>query len=141
MNRAAPRRRRGPHGASIRAVVGFVPFAKGEIEQSIPERFEQQVKAHAERIAVKSERDVVTYAVLNQWANRVAHALIRACGTVSEPIALLLDRDAPHLAAILGVLEGREVLRAAGPFVSLGPEPVDPELTRRPAGSSPTTRT
>ena len=89
----------------IRAVAGFVPFAKGEIEQSIPGRFEQQVKAHAERIAVKSERYVVTYAVLNQWANRVAHALIRACGTVSEPIALLLDRDAPHVAAILGVLK------------------------------------
>ena len=48
---------------------------------------------------------MVTYAVLNQWANRVAHALIRACGTVSEPIALLLDRDAPHVAAILGVLK------------------------------------
>jgi amino acid adenylation domain-containing protein len=104
-----PRRRRGPHGAAIRAVAGFVPFAKGDIEQSITARFELQVKAHAERLAVKSERCVVTYAVLNQWANRVAHALLRASGTAAEPIALLLDRDAPYVAAILGTLKAGKI--------------------------------
>jgi amino acid adenylation domain-containing protein len=99
------RRRRGPHGAPIREVAGFVPFAKGEIEQSIPERFAQQVKTHSQRIAVKSERYAVTYGALNRWANRVAHTLIGACGIGSEPIAMLLQRDAPHVAAILGVLK------------------------------------
>ncbi len=112
-------KRRGPHGASIRAVAGFVPFAKGEIEQSIPGRFEQQVKAHSQRIAVKSERYVVTYEALNQWANRVAHALIGACGTVSEPIALLLDRDAPHVAAILGVLKAGKIYVPLAPSYPL----------------------
>ena len=114
-----PRRRRGPHGASIRAVAGFVPFAKGEIEQSIPARFAQQVKAHSQRIAVKSERYAITYAALNQWANRVAHALIGASGTVSEPIALLLDRDAPHVAAILGILKAGKIYVPLAPSYPL----------------------
>jgi hypothetical protein len=31
----------------------FRPFADGEVEQSIPQRFEQQVRAHGDRLAVR----------------------------------------------------------------------------------------
>jgi amino acid adenylation domain-containing protein len=94
-----------PQGPALRPRAGFVPFELAEIEQSIPERFEKQVKAHHDRIAVRTKRFSLSYSALNQWANRVAHALIAACGTQSLPIALLLEKDAPHVAAILGVLK------------------------------------
>jgi len=54
----------------------FVPFHKNETEQSIPERFEQQVTRHPDRIAVKGRRHSLTYDALNRWANRVARAIL-----------------------------------------------------------------
>jgi amino acid adenylation domain-containing protein len=86
-----------------------VPFGRSEIEQSIPKRFEQQVETHPQRIAVKSQRHTVCYAALNHWANRVAHALLAAMGPAPAPIALLLERDAPHVAAILGTLKAGKI--------------------------------
>lgn len=54
----------------------FAEFTKEEVEQSIPDRFEQQVAKYADRIAVKTKVDALTYAELNQAANRVAHAIL-----------------------------------------------------------------
>ncbi len=42
---------------------------------------------------------------MNQWANRIAHALVALRGTRPEHVALLLDGDAPMIAATLGVLK------------------------------------
>jgi amino acid adenylation domain-containing protein len=105
----------GPHGAAVRPTPGFVPFAREEIEQSITRRFERQVEAHPGRIAVKSRRFTVDYTALNQWSNRVAHALLAACGPARVPVALLLERDAPHVAAIVGALKAGKI------YVSLVP--------------------
>jgi amino acid adenylation domain-containing protein len=93
------------HGSPVRRTARFLRFERAEIEQSIPERFEKQVEVHRDRIAVSSKRFSLSYAALNRWANQVAHALIAACGTRSLPIALLLEKDAPQIAAILGVLK------------------------------------
>ncbi|MDP2604422.1 MAG: hypothetical protein Q8S00_17825 [Deltaproteobacteria bacterium] len=54
----------------------FVEFKKEEVEQSIPERFEQIVAKHPDRITVKTKADALTYAELNQATNRVAHAIL-----------------------------------------------------------------
>ena len=54
----------------------FVEFKKEEVEQSIPDRFEQQVARYPDRVAVKTKADALTYAELNQAANRVAHAIL-----------------------------------------------------------------
>src|ERR1017187_5310903 len=54
----------------------FVPFLKEETEQCIPQRFEQQVTRHADRIAVKGRKHSLTYDALNRWANRVARAIL-----------------------------------------------------------------
>jgi amino acid adenylation domain-containing protein len=94
---------------------GFVPFASEEIEQSISERFEKQVEANQDRLAVKSQRLTLTYGSLNQLANRVACALLDACGPAPLPIALLLEKDGPQVAAILGIL------KAAKLYVPLDP--------------------
>jgi non-ribosomal peptide synthetase component F len=54
----------------------FVEFKKEEVEQSIPDRFERRVGRYPDRIAVKTKANALTYAELNQAANRVAHAIL-----------------------------------------------------------------
>ena len=54
----------------------FVEFKKEQIEQSIPERFEQQVARYPVRIAVKNKNQTLTYDALNRRANRVAQAIL-----------------------------------------------------------------
>jgi amino acid adenylation domain-containing protein len=87
----------------------FAEFKKEEIEKSIPERFEEQVARHPDRLAVKSKHHAFTYRALNQAANRVANAVLARRGTGEEPIALLLEHDAPMLAALLGALKAGKI--------------------------------
>ncbi len=103
-----------PEQRSIRAKCfhpsgSFVEFRKEEIEQSIPDRFEQQVAKYPDRIAVKTRNHQFTYDALNKMANRVAHAILERFGEDNEPIALLLENDAPMIAAILGVLKAGKI--------------------------------
>ena len=87
----------------------FVEFRKEEVEQSIPSRFEQMVRKYPDQVAVKTRNYTLTYDALNKAGNRVAHAILNACGEGNEPIALLLDKDAPMAAAILGVLKAGKI--------------------------------
>jgi amino acid adenylation domain-containing protein len=82
-----------------------VPFADDEIEQSIPERFEQQVRSAGDRLAIKSPERSFTYVELNQTANRLARKILSLRGKRAEPIALMFDHGASILAAILAVLK------------------------------------
>ena len=97
-----PRHRRARHGAPVPPTLDFVPFAPEAIEQSVPERFEGVVAAHPESLAVKTRRHELTYDALNRLANRVARALLVRRGMAPEPVAVLLDKDALQVAAILG---------------------------------------
>jgi non-ribosomal peptide synthetase component F len=60
----------------IDATALFDPITPAMPEQSIPARFEQQVKKFPTHLAVKSRSDTLTYAALNHTANRVAHAIL-----------------------------------------------------------------
>ena len=87
----------------------FVPFATEDIEQSIASRFEQIVARDPARLAVKTERETVTYGALNEMANRVAHAIWSKSDASNEPVAVLVDNDAATIAAILGVLKAGKI--------------------------------
>ena len=87
----------------------FVEFKRDEVEQSIPDRFEQQVVKYPDRIAVKTRNHTLTYDALNKMANRVARAILAQSGEGEEAIALLLENDAPMIAAILGVLKAGKI--------------------------------
>ncbi|MEE9569908.1 MAG: amino acid adenylation domain-containing protein [Candidatus Binatia bacterium] len=87
----------------------FVEFKKEEIEQSIPDRFEQIVRTYPDRLAVKTNTHKLTYCVLNQTANRVARAILAQSNGGEEPVALLLDHDVPLIATILGVLKAGKI--------------------------------
>jgi amino acid adenylation domain-containing protein len=92
----------------------YCEFKKEDIEQSIVDRFEQQVRAVPHRIALKSKQNALTYEELNQFANRLAWT-IRDQSNPGEPIGLLLEHDTPILVAIMGVL------KAGGIYVPLEP--------------------
>lgn len=87
----------------------FVEFKKEEIEQSIPDRFEKQANQYPDRIAVKTKDCTLTYAQLNQLANRVAHALLKRKQHIEEPVAFLLGHGIPAIITILGILKAGKI--------------------------------
>src|ERR1700693_5308200 len=87
------------------SVDAFRSFKDGEIEQSIPQRFEQQVRAYGDRLAVKWDRGSYTYAALNATANRLARAMLSRGGSAAEPVALLFEHGGEALAAIMATLK------------------------------------
>lgn len=93
----------------------FIAFAKADVEQAIPARFEQQVQRYPERLALKTQKQTLTYADLNTAANRVAHAILARQGTDAEPVALLFEHDASIITAILGVLKAGKMYVALDP--------------------------
>jgi amino acid adenylation domain-containing protein len=100
----------------------FEEFSIEDVEQSIPRHFEKIARLYPHRIAVKTRKRALTYDDLNQAANRVAHSIIERRGEANEPIALLLENDAPMIAAILGALKAGKMyvpLDASYPRASL----------------------
>jgi amino acid adenylation domain-containing protein len=85
------------------------------LEHSIPARFEQQVERYPDHLAIKTHRDKLTYAALNQASNRIAYAILARRGREAEPIALLLEQGAPVIAVILGVLKAGKMYVALDP--------------------------
>ena len=69
----------------------FVKFTKQEIEQSISDRFEQQVAKFPDRVAVNSRNFTLTYDALNRTANRIARAILTRRSSQEEPVALLSE--------------------------------------------------
>ena len=91
----------------------FIKFDKKDVELSVPERFQKQVHIYPERMAIKTKEHTFTYDALNQFANRIARAIlikrVQLCcaegDRQAEPIAILFESGAPIIAAILGVLK------------------------------------
>ncbi|MCX2969327.1 MULTISPECIES: non-ribosomal peptide synthetase [Streptomyces] len=88
------------------------PFAD---DRCLHEIFEDAVRRHPERTALVTEDRSWTYAELNAWANRVAHALRGAGIGPDGLVGLCAERSAEMVAGILGTL------KAGGAYV-----PVDP---------------
>lgn len=93
----------------------YIRFPLEETEQSISERFEKQVLRCPERLAVKTRRDELTYAQLNNLGNQLACAIMNGSKQRAAPVAILLEQGASLVGAILGVL------KAGRPYVGLDP--------------------
>ncbi len=93
----------------VRPTNDFIEFRTEEIEQSVPDRFEQQVRKYPDKLAVKSGSHQFTYDELNRIANRVAWAILDQRGEGEEPIALLFEHGISLIAAILGVLKAGKI--------------------------------
>jgi amino acid adenylation domain-containing protein len=83
----------------------FMTFESEAIEQSIPTRFEQQVKKYPEKVAIKTKNGAWTYHALNIFANHVAEAILTRCGNRGARVALLFEHDSLMIAGLLGVLK------------------------------------
>lgn len=91
----------------------FARFEKQDATQSLAGRFEQQVRLHGSRIAVKTKRESLTYNRLNGAANRLARALVGQVGR-HEPPAALLFKQGPGL-----ITANLAALKIGKPFVQM----------------------
>jgi amino acid adenylation domain-containing protein len=97
----------------------FLEFKKAEIEQSITDRFDLQVKRCGHRIAVKTRSCEWTYAELSDRTKRIAREIQARSSADEERVALLFEQEAPMIAGILGTL------RAGKTYV-----PIDPSFPK-----------
>ena len=68
-------------------------------------RFEKMVARYPDNWAIVTDSESLTYAELNERANRVAYSIIDRRGIGSEPIGLLFDTKLTLIVAMLGVLK------------------------------------
>ncbi|HIE01584.1 MAG TPA: amino acid adenylation domain-containing protein, partial [Thiotrichaceae bacterium] len=99
---AMERRHLSACGNLVHPTNPFIEFKKRE--QTIPERFEQQVRKYPNHVAVKTPLYACTYRELNDKANGVARTLLGSCPK-EEIVALLFEHDAPMIVGILGALK------------------------------------
>lgn len=83
----------------------FVCFEKRDVDQSIPERFQQQVRKYPNHVAIKTKDRTATYSELNQAANQIGRAILAQCKNGTSAVGLLLEKSVPMMAAMLGVLK------------------------------------
>ncbi|TPG23797.1 AMP-binding protein, partial [Mycolicibacterium hodleri] len=79
--------------------------APAPIPVSVPESFAHQVTRTPEAVAVSFEGRSLTYRELDEAANRVAHLLSGHGAGPGQCVALMLERSAHAIVAILGVLK------------------------------------
>ena len=70
---------------------------------SVPDYFQSVVRRYPDRCAITEGNHSLSYAELNQAANRIARAIDKQRGHVSEPIGLLFGPDIGAIAALLGI--------------------------------------
>jgi len=83
----------------------FVEFRKDEIEQSIADRFEDQVRRYPQRPAIKTPDREFTYDELNRIANCIAQAILAIRGERPDLVGLLCRQSAVAIAATIGLLK------------------------------------
>ena len=87
----------------------IVEFTDQEAQQSVVKCFEEQVRRHPDRLALKTRHHAYTYAELDAAANRVAHALIERRAVGTETVALLFENGAPFVVASLAALKAGKI--------------------------------
>ena len=78
-------------------------------DQSLVEAFERVVVDRPARIAVDSGRHRLSYRELSEQANRLVLCLLETSRSSQKPVAILMDHDAPVVAALVGVLKAGRV--------------------------------
>jgi len=92
--------------------IGGLPFTditRADLEQSIVARFEQQVRLHGSRIALKTSNQAITYSELDRLANRTAGVILSHVKPEDKPIAIFVQDFASAIIAVLGVLKSGHI--------------------------------
>ena len=94
----------GPHVTTLRE--SPVPsFTSEELDTTVHGRFESRAARLPHRTAVWTPAFELTYAELDARANALALVVAGARRGSHNPVAVLLEHDAPLVVAILGVLK------------------------------------
>jgi amino acid adenylation domain-containing protein len=93
----------------VHATNQFIRFELNGIDQSIADRFQQQVRKYPHHVAIKSKDQTITYLELNQFANQISRAILAQCKNETGVIGLLLEKNVAMIAAMLGVLKAAKV--------------------------------
>ncbi|MFF4393955.1 condensation domain-containing protein, partial [Streptomyces sp. NPDC001552] len=99
-----------------RLLVDWNPPGMETVPGCVPEVFEQKAAQTPDAVAVSFEDDSLTYAQLNERANRLAHHLINQGIGPEQTVALALPRS---LELVIGVLA---VLKAGAAYLPLDPD-------------------
>jgi amino acid adenylation domain-containing protein len=83
----------------------YLPFAETETEQAIAQRFARQVQRHPTQTAVKTLKHEWTYEELDRRADALARELLRVGSGTGARAALLLQPDAPMVAAVIACVK------------------------------------
>lgn len=94
----------------------FSYFEKSEIERSIINHFDMICAKYHNRPAISSESYKWDYRQLSKIVNRLASNILYRFGRANQNIALLVEHDAPMVAAILGALKSGKA------YVPIDPE-------------------
>jgi amino acid adenylation domain-containing protein len=100
-------------------------------ETLIHELFERQVAMQPDAVAVIDGNQRLTYAALNERANRLAHYLIAQGVRADDRVAICIERSAELLVGLLGIL------KAGGAYVPLDPDYPADRLNHMLADSAP----
>ena len=107
-------------GTTTRVETGLpseLPFTREDIEQTIPERFEQAVRRFANHIALTGNGQRWTYSDLNRRANRIADAIKAFTKSGAGCVAFLADQSPEMVIATLGVLKAGKTYLAIHPLM------------------------
>ncbi|MGG4264539.1 amino acid adenylation domain-containing protein [Peribacillus simplex] len=94
------------------------------LNKTVIQQFEDQVKKRPQKIAVRYQKDTLTYQELNIKANQLANAIKCNDIKVEEPIAICLDKSIMMIVSILGVI------KAGCYYVPLDPSLPDSRLNK-----------
>lgn len=72
---------------------------------TVPELFAVQVARAPEAVAVSTDADALTYAMLDTWSDRLVPQLVSRGVSPEQPVALLLERSAGVVAWTLAILK------------------------------------
>src|SRR5579863_3158149 len=86
-----------------------------EVLTLLCEGIEEQARQRSDALAVVAEHASLTYGVLNQRANQLAHYLQQLGVGPEVPVGLCLERSVEMLTGLLGIL------KAGGTYVPLDP--------------------
>ncbi|MBE1556831.1 non-ribosomal peptide synthetase [Sporosarcina limicola] len=89
----------------------------------LQERFEEQVDASPNKIAVRFEDEIITYKELNERVNKLAHVLRKSDVGVETPVALLFHRSIEMIVGILAVV------KAGGYYIPIDPDYPDERIS------------
>jgi sugar O-acyltransferase (sialic acid O-acetyltransferase NeuD family) len=86
----------------------FIEFRKDFINRGIHQRFEEQVRLHSSRIALKTQDIALTYSEINGFANSFATEVLAVRGKKLEQAAILLPNTSETVVSMLALLKAHK---------------------------------